>query len=1188
MKKNIIVILLITLSSTVFAGVYSSTSAPFVLNTFSFGSDAATSSAFLLNTFDIATTTIGDEESPGFILDTGGQQVLTTGTIAGYVTSAATGNTIPNATITVWGGMTDNADGNGYYEINNIAPGLGYIVTCSACGYGVNVQYNIQVLAGSNTNINFSLQPIVQNVELVNLSPNPNPVISEVMDGGKLYRYYLIRCENVPYSPASNVPVKLNTGEYFYSDQDGIVAIELEDDYIGNGQPGAEEVFSIVEVNYQSIPVNERETFTARVVDREYSRSWVNSAYTKLGVGITSLPSLAVEREEGAEVKIIERQADAYEGDSLFVNRQARSTGAVEWGVSTPLQVTVNDVQLGASAGYEVGLSVLTDDAYQFDYQEIEEIEACAEFILFADGMMSSIDQTLIDLLAQLEEWFTSQTTLEEAYKYDSKAFDISGGMNASGGIGGLALPLPAAWNVSGSIGVGAHGTMKYTHLNDAPENIVSASLTASGAAGGYAGMIWNNPFPNSVYTQQFQNQIGLSASGTFGAEFSTTINRNTGEWKEFNLLLSRNTMVNDIGQEYKNDYKIEGQNAFNSLENDFPLINGLGDIYQSGGCCGVNTITFNDILFNGFNQLGQLQETSNDPPIVTYEKDYSDIETLSSFNVEITAPTFVTPLSGTVGAGGSLTQYDNNKLEKGTWYKGKHLPTEVYSDKPEIDLNYDDVVNRIVDLVPDAVITAAYILQVLSFIFDDYLFDLGNGSSIYFSGVSLPAGLDTINVATWGWWGADRSRLPSHLSPRVRDIRSRIRDEARDIYGMEYGIGGFYQFEPLGTQLLDSVSLTIAYTDSEIVGINESTLRMYWEDKQNHRWVLAGGTVNAANNTVTATIPALQVYTLAPTLPAGRFSLYPNPSSIPADSSTICTITSGVIYNNDGTIANDGDLFTVSTSSGQIISQDADTSRTGIQVTASGGHIQFDLIAWNIAYDAVVTAVSVYGTAEADTSVDFSDTIIPAAPIISDAIGCGESILVTWLPNQENDLAGYKIYYDSDESGPPYNGIATIFGNPSPVIVGLDTSRTLLGLFNDSTYYISITAYDIEGNESDFSEELITTPELPPALPQKIENLSLSMNGNNVILSWSPVYSNTGGDSIQISHYVIYRSLTDPYFEPTSMDSIGFVLHPNNTFIDSEAIINTKAFYNVRVFEEINGMILNPSNNNKAKKNNN
>ncbi|MCX7635466.1 MAG: hypothetical protein N2Z74_06945, partial [Syntrophales bacterium] len=72
-----------------------------------------------------------------------------------------------------------------------------------------------------------------------------------------------------------------------------------------------------------------------------------------------------------------------------------------------------------------------------------------------------------------------------------------------------------------------------------------------------------------------------------------------------------------------------------------------------------------------------------------------------------------------------------------------------------------------------------------------------------------------------------------------------------------------------------------------------------------------------------------------------------------------------------------------------------------------------------------------------------------------------GVNIRLTWDPNTEPDLAGYKIYY----------------GNASRVYthsinVGKVTSYTL-NLDPRNRYYIAVTAYDTENLESGFSNEV-------------------------------------------------------------------------------------------------------------------
>lgn len=92
-------------------------------------------------------------------------------------------------------------------------------------------------------------------------------------------------------------------------------------------------------------------------------------------------------------------------------------------------------------------------------------------------------------------------------------------------------------------------------------------------------------------------------------------------------------------------------------------------------------------------------------------------------------------------------------------------------------------------------------------------------------------------------------------------------------------------------------------------------------------------------------------------------------------------------------------------------------------------------------------------------------------------------TLQITWTPNTEPDLAGYKIYM----------GTATgQYGLPQDV--GNVTSRTItLTPTTGATYYFALTAYDTSGNESGYSDEVsvfipdATAPAKPTGLMQRL-----------------------------------------------------------------------------------------------------
>jgi hypothetical protein len=78
----------------------------------------------------------------------------------------------------------------------------------------------------------------------------------------------------------------------------------------------------------------------------------------------------------------------------------------------------------------------------------------------------------------------------------------------------------------------------------------------------------------------------------------------------------------------------------------------------------------------------------------------------------------------------------------------------------------------------------------------------------------------------------------------------------------------------------------------------------------------------------------------------------------------------------------------------------------------------------------------------------------------------------LTWDPNSESTLKGYKIYYGSTSSG----------SYTSSVDVGNKTTYTVSNLDSSKTYYFAATAYDAGGNESGYSNEVKYTNRAPVA----------------------------------------------------------------------------------------------------------
>ena len=87
--------------------------------------------------------------------------------------------------------------------------------------------------------------------------------------------------------------------------------------------------------------------------------------------------------------------------------------------------------------------------------------------------------------------------------------------------------------------------------------------------------------------------------------------------------------------------------------------------------------------------------------------------------------------------------------------------------------------------------------------------------------------------------------------------------------------------------------------------------------------------------------------------------------------------------------------------------------------------------------------------------------------------------VTLKWDSSIESDIEGYKAYYKSGYSGHPYNGTEATEGD-SPIIITLkelsnpeQPEYTIHDLDDFETYYFVVTAYDIDGHESSYSNEV-------------------------------------------------------------------------------------------------------------------
>ncbi|MBW7888072.1 MAG: T9SS type A sorting domain-containing protein [Bacteroidetes bacterium] len=116
-----------------------------------------------------------------------------------------------------------------------------------------------------------------------------------------------------------------------------------------------------------------------------------------------------------------------------------------------------------------------------------------------------------------------------------------------------------------------------------------------------------------------------------------------------------------------------------------------------------------------------------------------------------------------------------------------------------------------------------------------------------------------------------------------------------------------------------------------------------------------------------------------------------------------------------------------------------------------------------------------------------------PAAPQILDITRGAGQVTVRWKMNTEGDFVRYRIY--AGNSANPTTQVDSTTGGK------IDTVKIITGLTNETKYYFRITAVNIYGMESGFSNEVNATPSLTNVAMEQSSlpsNYSLAQNYPN------------------------------------------------------------------------------------------
>jgi len=90
------------------------------------------------------------------------------------------------------------------------------------------------------------------------------------------------------------------------------------------------------------------------------------------------------------------------------------------------------------------------------------------------------------------------------------------------------------------------------------------------------------------------------------------------------------------------------------------------------------------------------------------------------------------------------------------------------------------------------------------------------------------------------------------------------------------------------------------------------------------------------------------------------------------------------------------------------------------------------------------------------------------------------QSVTLAWDPNPESDIGGYIVYYGSASRN-----------YTNAVNAGNVTTNTVRGLVDGAPYFFAVTAYNTNGLESDFSDE-VSYATSKGTKPSRIKSLSI------------------------------------------------------------------------------------------------
>ncbi|MCP4312668.1 MAG: hypothetical protein GY790_15510, partial [Bacteroidetes bacterium] len=871
-------------------------------------------------------------------------------------------DTVPNVLVKMIGKREQNVHSNaeGKYYMSNVYPGFGYKMKGFAPRHKNGLVEDIVVEKDYSHQMDMVLEPRTIDYLLDTITFKVNPEVSEVQEGGTAYRYYKI-IDRKTHDPVYGAEVFVNgLGDTLYSNHKGIVTIPISSNKL-NGYPNGRN-FYISRVGLETLPYppEMRMNFRVNPLPRDYTKMWGGKLWLKEGISIIEL-----KQETGASIGLaMEDRGSGEEPVNLILERGFQAGAGINLGASAKL--TLGPVEAGAEAEVGVNLNALMKDQFIFDYENSSGKLALAKFIVLAGSAFQYLDSPLHRYLgvALLDK----NELVAEASFSNSVGLNLHGYGSAEAG---LDINLLDSKRKGGVIGAELKGNAEaegdldflftsYTHKDQLDFRLSYKAEIGVGASAGVGVDLAelfgggdddgndsgkdkdNDKDDDTEIDIDFLSKDLLSAGVSAGVKYGVSISTTRGIPKPYTSLgfmygykYDANAEAIFLGgveakadREYEFTFDLHDAYLKGILEEKVQLANEIANTDMSNLSLDISSLSAAKIFESPLATFAaeQTRNAFSFPP-VPYTQTVTDLVDEGEFKLEISFG--IGPVKAKFGAGIEYAEANDYLWKSGVFYDWRLYPLQSYDYVAENDdLSVGPILQDILTesgkymwkRIKDALNPLPRIFKKIKIwpfnkirwkgAGDYYHIPVGPESrNSFLVADSITTSEDSLFVYYWDWYGTgEEDQSKGTMDSEELRILEYVKSKAVELHKLDYGIGGFYQFEPNGMLVADSAVLTINYFQEELdvmlpdsteYTIDENDLRMYVEDKTNNRWICVGGVVEPDSNFVTARIDSLGTFTLAPFTPYGEIVLTASPDSIFVEESDSSHITSNVIYYN-------------------------------------------------------------------------------------------------------------------------------------------------------------------------------------------------------------------------------------------------------------------------------------------------